>query len=133
MLPGADIDWDHHVLPWPLPDDCAHIIVATNVAHHVDPTNGHFIAWMDEAWRVLKRGGQFAIVSPYGGGPAFLADPKACNPITEGTAYYFDPGHPSGMWERYGAKPWMIENTSHYHQGTVEIILRKRALSEDEA
>lgn len=118
-----DLGHDHQMLPWPLPDESVLTLVVTNAAEHVDP--GCFLAWMDEAWRVLKPDGQLALVTPYAGSPAWWADPLARNGLTEATPWFFDPEHRSGMWQRYKPCPWRSERVTWHQQGNLELVLRK--------
>lgn len=88
-----------------------------------------FIRFMDEIWRILKVGGQFAYNVSYGGSPGFTQDPQKVRSITEATAFYFDPLHESKAWTTYKPKPWKIE-VNVYNQGcNIETILSKRALN----
>jgi len=77
--------------------------------HHVF---SRFMRLFDEAWRVLKEGGQFAFVVPYYQSVGFAQDPTHTKEICEATAFYFDPEHPSGLWGFYRPKPWKIEMQS---------------------
>lgn len=83
---------------------------------------------MDEIWRVLKPGGQFAFVVPYAGSPGFWQDPTHCNGITEATMYYFDPEHESQLYKIYKPKPWKIEMLTFKPEGNLECVLSKRRL-----
>ena len=82
-LPTTDIVHDIEVYPWPLPDGCVDLLIASHVVEHIDPARGNFVRWMAEAWRVMKPGGQFLISYPYGGSAGFLQDPSHCNNCTD--------------------------------------------------
>lgn len=95
-----------------------------------------FIRFMDEVWRVLKPGAQFAISCPHGYSPGFLQDPTHCNEISEVTWAYFDPfeQRAGGMlWRIYRPKPWKLTNAMYFDPAAnIEVILEKRSLSEVE-
>lgn len=120
-----DLGHNHLHRPWPIGDESVLTLVVTQAAEHVPPSD--CVDWMNECWRVLKPGGRLQIVTPYGGSPPWLADPLAQWTITEMTPLWFDPEHPSSLWERYRPRPWKQEKVSWHRQGNLEIVLRKRA------
>lgn len=133
-LTGVDIlhDWNQH--PWPLPDDCVLQAIASHVVEHI-PTvaweNGHtrllFIEFMDEVWRIMKPGGQFAIAYPHGSSQGFLQDPTHCHALNETQWAYFDPLELNGMlYAFYRPRPWKIESLSWNPAANVEVLLSKR-------
>ena len=84
---------------------------------------------MDEAWRILKPGGEFAIVTPHGNSQGFLQDPTHCNPCNETTWAYFDPFEPTSqgmLWGIYKPKPWRLKFLSWSPSANNEVILIKR-------
>lgn len=87
---------------------------------------GIFMTFMDEVWRVLKTGGQFAFAVPYAGSPGYWQDPTHINPITETTLAYFDPLDRSGLWHIYKPMPWKIKESHYDLNGNLEVILIKR-------
>ncbi len=123
---GVDIVHDLEKFPWPLPKECANLIVASHIVEHINPHKGVFIKFMDEAWRVLKVGGQLAIATPYGNGHGFLQDPTHCNPCSEATWFYFDPCHSSKLYRFYEPKPWKIADLHWNQVGNIEVLLDKR-------
>lgn len=125
-LPGVDVVHDWNVFPWPFEDGSVLTIIASHVVEHVNPADGGFIRWMDEAWRVLRPNGQIAIVTPYGSSSYYLQDPTHCNPCSERTVWYFDPGHPSAYYVFYRPRPWWIEQNTFSVEGMIEWVLRKR-------
>lgn len=126
-LPGVDLVHDIMVYPWPLPDECALTAVASHLVEHIPPHNFGFIKFMNEVWRLLKPGGQFAIVTPHGWSAGYLQDPTHCNPCNENTWAYFDPEHPSGFWQFYQPKPWKVEFLSWDYSANIEVVLAKRS------
>jgi SAM-dependent methyltransferase len=128
-LPGVDIVHDVEVYPWPLPDECAIVAVASHLVEHIDPHGGGFIRFMDEVWRVLKPDGEFAIATPHGASPGFLQDPTHCNPCNEATWAYFDPLEPNTggvLYRIYRPKPWKIKHLSWDPAANIEVVLIKR-------
>jgi hypothetical protein len=88
-----------------------------------------FIQFMNEVWRVMKPGGQFAIVAPHGYSPGFLQDPSHCNEVNEATFAYFDPleSQAGGMlWRIYKPKPWQLVSLTWDVTLSIEVLMRKR-------
>lgn len=116
-------------LPWPLKDSSVTLLSAAGIVHRINPVDKGFIKWMDEAWRVLKVGGQMRIATPYGVGAGFISDPCSLNPCTPQTFHYFDPEQATMLYAKYHPKPWKIEPNGVFWQtdGLLEILLSKRA------
>ena len=126
-LPGVDIVHDVEKFPWPLPDACANLIMASHLVEHIDPHGGVFLRFMDEAWRILKVGGQFVISFPYAGSVGYWQDPTHCNGCNEYTWHYFDPLASQGvLYKIYKPKPWKIVFSSYSPIGNMEVLLEKR-------
>ena len=125
-LPGVDIVHDLNEFPWPLPDKCASLVLASHYIEHINPANFGFIDFMNEVWRVTKYDGEFAIITPYAGSYGFWQDPTHCNGVNEATFYYFDPLHTSGYYRFYRPKPWRIKETVFHRNGNLEVVLVKR-------
>jgi SAM-dependent methyltransferase len=88
-----------------------------------------FIRFMNEVWRVLKPGGQFAVMLPHGYSPGQLQDPSHCNPSNEATWAYFDPLEQNTggqLYRIYRPKPWELVKMYYEPQANMEILLRKR-------
>ena len=93
-----------------------------------------FMRFMDEAWRVLKVGGELLLSGPYAGSPGFYQDPSHINACNEVTWDYFDPrGVQSNglLWSIYKSKPWRVKLNTWHMQGFFEVVLEKMALRED--
>ena len=128
-LPGVDIVHDVEDYPWPLPDECVIAAIAIHLLEHIPPQHRGMLKFMDEVWRVLKPGAQFAITVPHGASPGYLQDPTHCHPMNENTWFYFDPVSPGigdAFYRFYRPKPWKIEHRSYYRFGNMDVILRKR-------
>lgn len=128
---GVDIVHNWSVYPWPLPDDCVTVAVASHVVEHVNPADGGFLRWMDELWRIMIVDGQVAIVTPHGSSQGYLQDPTHCNPCNEWTWTYFDPleTHLNGANYRfYQPRPWRIVGRVLFDPtANIEVTLAKRA------
>jgi hypothetical protein len=88
-----------------------------------------FIAFMDEVWRILRVGGEFAISVPHGRSDGFLQDPTHCNAMNEARWYYFDPDdiHTKGqLWRIYKPLPWKIKSLFWDPSANMEVVLIKR-------
>jgi SAM-dependent methyltransferase len=127
-LPNVDIVWDLEKTPWPLEDESVVRAIASHVLEHIEPHGGIFINVMNEIWRVLKPGAQFAFVVPYGESAAFIQDPTHCNPMNETTMHYFDPMSSTNLYWFYRPKPWKIERQFFDTNGFLEVLLTKRPM-----
>ncbi|MEG7727204.1 methyltransferase domain-containing protein, partial [Listeria monocytogenes] len=77
--------WDLTNIPWPLPDESVLVAMASHVIEHIQPADFGFINFMNEVWRLLKPGGEFAIVTPHGRSDGYIQDPTHVNPCNEAT------------------------------------------------
>lgn len=127
-LKGVDIVHNLEQYPYPLPDECASLAVASHVVEHINPHGGVFIDFMNEVWRLLKFGGEFIIGTPYAGSPGYYQDPTHCNPCNEMTWAYFDPLNPTGLYRIYKPSPWKIKYNTWSTTGNLEVVLIKRKI-----
>ena len=130
-LDGVDIVHDLEVFPYPLPDGCASLAIASHLVEHINPHRGVFINFMNEIWGLLKPDGEFLIACPYAGSPGFFQDPTHVNNINEITWEYFDPIAPvtkGGLYQIYKPKPWKIKTGTCVWQtnGNLEVVMIKR-------
>ena len=130
-LPGVDLIWDLEKTPYPLPPNCASLMLASHIVEHINPHKGKFIEVMNEWWRLAKVGGQLMIATPYAGSFGYYQDPTHCNPCNEATWSYFDPEtdpqtDPDRLWGFYKPKPWKIVSNVWKSYGNIEIVLEKR-------
>lgn len=124
-LDGVDIVHNINVYPWPLPDECVKLALASHLVEHIPPHNFGFVRFMDEVWRVMKPGGEFAIATPHGRSDGYIQDPTHCNPCNEATWDYFCPEQPSGLWTIYKPRPWRIKMLTSNPWGNMEVVLVK--------
>lgn len=126
-LPGVDLVHDLEVMPWPLPDECAVVAMASHLVEHIKPWL--FFQFMDEVWRVLRYDCEFAIACPHGRSSGWLQDPTHCNALNEATWAYFDPLEEStggALYRIYKPKPWRIKILSWSPSANIEVVLVKR-------
>ena len=126
-LPGVDIVHDVEVYPWPLPDECVKAAMASHLVEHINPHKFGFINFMDEVWRVMQPGGEFAIAVPHGSSQGYIQDPTHCNPCNEATWDYFCPHRQSGLWHIYKPKPWAVKALTSNPSANMEVVLVKLA------
>lgn len=126
-IPQVDIVWDLEKTPWPFPDNCADMLVASHLVEHINPHKGVFINFMDEAWRIAKVGAEFLISTPFAGSYGYYQDPTHVNPCNDATFWYFDPLKNHGsLYRVYKPKPWKIKAEAWDMQGNLEVLLVKR-------
>lgn len=129
-LPGVDIVHNLEEYPWPLPDGCVLMATASHFVEHINPAQFGIIKFFDEVWRVMKEGGEFAIVTPHGLSQGFRQDPTHTKAWDEASFCYFDPLDPSNLWGIYQPKPWQIKYLSWSPSTNIECILVKRHLTQ---
>lgn len=127
-LKGVDIVHDLEKYPYPLPDNCVKIVIASHILEHINPADSGFIKFMDEIWRIMKPQGEFMISVPYAGSPGYWQDPTHVNGINETTFTYFDPLASTNFYRFYRPKPWKIEKIYWDVSGTLEALLSKRLI-----
>lgn len=128
-LPGVDLVQDLEKFPWAVPTDSFDTAVASHVVEHINPSHGIFISFMNEAWRILKPGGEFIIGAPYATSVGMFRDPTHCNFVNEETWTYFDPEDPwfkGGLYNVYSPLPWRIKINTWHTTGNIEVVLVKR-------
>ena len=143
-LPGVDIVHDFLSFPWPLPDECCLLAMASHVIEHIPPvwwrdgkTEWPFLRFMDEVWRVLKPEAKFVASMPYAGSRGYWQDPTHVNGCNEVTWLYFDPLNAAGgiepdgvamFYKFYRPKPWEVDVNQIFTDqvGNMEVVLRKR-------
>ena len=124
---NVDLVHDLEVFPYPLPDECCHLMLASHVVEHLKPWL--MIDIMNEWWRLLIPGGKLMLAMPYPTSDGFYQDPTHIKAWSERTPYYFDPESP--LYQIYEPKPWKIERgfPQWVGHGNIEIVMVKRELS----
>ena len=124
-LPGVDIVHDVEEFPWPLPDGCVKLALASHLIEHINPHKFGFINFMDEVWRIMKEGGEFAISVPHGSSQGYIQDPTHVNPCNEATWDYFCPDRESGLYNIYKPRPWRVKFLTANPSANMEVVLVK--------
>mgnify|MGYP001567896448 CR=1 FL=1 len=133
---GVDIVHDLEMIPYPLPNECASLLIASHVIQQIKPWL--FVDVMNEWWRILKIGGELMISTPYAGSFGFYQDPANIKGFNEAWIAYFDPleniySH-GELYKVYRPKPWKIKiHTFNAERrefmntmGNLEVVLEKR-------
>ena len=131
QLPGVDLVQNLEIFPWLIPSETFTTAVASHVVEHIQPSQGIFISFMNEVWRILKPEGDFLISAPYCTSPGMFRDPTHCNFINEETWSYFDPHdqfYNGGLYHIYAPLPWKIKINTWNNNGNVEVVLTKREI-----
>jgi len=131
-LPGVDLVQDLESFPWKVPSESFNTAVANHVIEHINPSHGIFISFMNEAWRILKPGGEFIIGAPYATSTGMYRDPTHVNFINEETWSYFDPEdqfYHGGLYNIYSPLPWKIKINTWHSNGNIEVVLVKREIT----
>lgn len=129
-LETVDIVHDLESIPWPLPDNSVAMATASHFVEHLNPAKFGIINFFNEVWRVMRVGGEFAIVTPHGLSQGFRQDPTHTKAWDEASFDYFDPLAPSRLWTIYQPKPWRIKYLSWSPSANIEVILVKRHLTD---
>ena len=131
-LENVQMVHDLELLPWPLPDSCADVIVAALIAEHINPAKFGIFKFFDECWRVLKPGKCLMLSVPNAGGPMHWGDPSHTVGFTVDTFTHFDPLHNSGRYFDYQPLPWKLDPQKCFMQalGIIEIVLEKRVVDD---
>ncbi len=110
-----------------IPSNCAKLIIASHIVEHIKPWL--FIDVMNEWWRILKKGGQLVISTPYAGSAGFWQDPTHIKGFNEMSFAYFDPLEKNcgdTLYKIYRPNPWMLKEQHWNMSGNLEILLLKR-------
>lgn len=104
--PTIDVVWDLNKIPWPWADNEAEHIVAEDVVEHLEI---NLIAFCDEAWRVLRPGGELFVRTPDYRGESSWIDPTHRWHLHEQSFHYIDPDSQWGQtFPHYTKRKWKI-------------------------
>lgn len=123
VVEGVNIVHDIENIPYPLPDDCCSVILASHLVEHICPKV--FIDVMNEWWRILQADGQLLIACPHARSFGQMQDPTHCGFFSEATWSYFDPDYEL-YHIVYKPKPWKIVKSVWFENGNMEVIMQKR-------
>lgn len=82
----ADIVHDLNIYPYPFENESVEEIFCSHFIEHVDD----LILFMNECWRILKKGGEITFIAPYYTSYRAWADPTHKRSISEATFFYYD-------------------------------------------
>lgn len=103
---GIDIVHDLDVRPWPWTDDSVDLIVAEDVVEHLSI---HLIDFCNEAWRVLRPGGELFVRTPHYAGESSWIDPTHRWHLHEQSFEYLDPArHWGHLHGHYTDRKWEL-------------------------
>ncbi len=103
---GIDVVHDLGLLPWPWEDGSVAHIVAEDVVEHLKID---VVQFCNEAWRVLKTGGELFIRTPHHKGESSWIDPTHCWHLDERAFQYLDPETQwGGLYPQYTDRKWRI-------------------------
>lgn len=103
---GVDVVWDLNQRPWPWEDNTARFIMAEDVVEHLSIS---LIDFCDEAWRVIKPGGELFVRTPHHKGDSSWIDPTHRWHLDERAFQYLDPVTYFGRtYLHYTARKWKI-------------------------
>ena len=124
-LPGVDIVHDIQRFPWPVPANCATMILLSHLWEHVEPKYRHRL--MDECWRICRHDGQLLISAPYATSFLAFAHPEHYGCPNEATFQFYDPDYALYHSGGYGKlRPWRIVRNDANLTGCIEVILEPR-------
>jgi hypothetical protein len=86
--PESEIVHDLNVLPWPWEDGSVRMMAAEDVVEHLKLS---LIEFCNEAWRVLRPGGELFVRTPHHNGVDSWIDPTHRWHLHEQSFAYFDP------------------------------------------
>lgn len=124
-LECVDIVHDAEDFPWPLADGSCAVVLMSHLIEHIKPWLR--IDLMNECWRILEIDGLLMIATPHAMSFGMSQDPSHIAPgWNEATPCYFDPEHPSKLYNIYKPKPWKIDRIAYSSRGNIELAMRKR-------
>lgn len=125
--PWIDIVLDLENTPYPIPSECAVMLLASHIVEHFKPWL--FIDIMNEWWRILKPQGELIIATPYAGSHGYWQDPTHVRGFNETSFLYFDPLHQKTqgqLYQVYRPLPWEVKEQHWDMSGNLEAKLVKR-------
>lgn len=103
---GVDVVHDLNEIPWPWANDSVEAIVAEDVVEHLEI---NLIQFCNEAWRVLRAGGELFVRTPHHTGDSSWIDPTHRWHLNEQAFHYLDPDtHWGKTYPHYSATKWRI-------------------------
>jgi len=121
---GIDVAWDLNTTPWPWDDDAACAIVAEDLVEHLDIG---LVGFCDEAWRVLRPGGELFVRTPHHEGKSSWIDPTHRWHLGEEAFHYLDPAREWGrLYSHYTPRKWRLVHLAVRGPQNIHAILVPR-------
>lgn len=98
IWPGADIQHDLSVFPWPWDDSTIEQAICLHYVEHVVD----LIGFMNELWRIMRPGGEVLIQHPYAHSNRAWQDPTHVRALNEDS------------WRYYNAEERKLLGVDHY-------------------
>ncbi len=95
---GVDVIWDMTVYPWPWADGEVEYIHCSHFVEHLG--REQWVPFFDEAYRVLKVGGQMHVITPHWSNACAYGDPTHKSFLSEWVPFYMN-------------KAWRDQNAPH--------------------
>jgi hypothetical protein len=119
----VDEVWNLEETPWPWYDGSFSEIVAQDLLEHL---HLGFVAFFDEAWRVLEDGGTIAIRTPMWNSENAAIDPTHVRCYHPESFHYLDPRTAWGQkYGFYTTRKWRIEQLGIDLAYNIHAVLRK--------
>ena len=117
----VNLAWDLNEIPWPVPEESYHWIVAMDVLEHLNS----FLDFFNEAWRVLDKGGRAMIQTVSWRHENAWRDPTHVRPYHVDSFRYLDPDTFWGKtFSMYTDKKWKVLTVQD--TGNIWVELEKR-------
>ena len=121
---GIDQVWDLNATPWPWGDDAVETVVAEDLVEHLDMG---LVRFCDEAWRVLRPGGELFIRTPHHEGKSSWIDPTHRWHLGEEAFHYLDPATEWGrLYAHYTPRKWRLVHLAVRGPQNIHAILIPR-------
>jgi SAM-dependent methyltransferase len=122
--PSVDLIHDLNDLPWPWDADSIQRIVAADLVEHLRLS---LLEFCDEAWRVLKPGGELFVRTPHHDGAESWIDPTHRWHLHEQSFHYLDPESLRGKNNVHSAShPWRILSLGVRNRSQIHALLTPR-------
>lgn len=121
---GIDFVCDLDRLPWPWEDNSVEAIVAEDVIEHLQITP---IEFCEEAWRVLRQGGELFVRTPHHQGDSSWIDPTHRWHLNQQAFEFLDPDtHWGRTHPHYTQRKWQIMSLGVRGPQNIYVLMRPR-------
>jgi hypothetical protein len=103
---GIDQVYDLNRTPWPWEDGSVDLIVAEDLVEHLEI---NLVQFCNEAWRILRSGGELFVRTPHHQGDSSWIDPTHRWHLNEQAFHYLDPAtHWGSLYPHYTDRKWRL-------------------------